>query len=209
MKLEKEDILFIDQYLKKEGIEYLDIRYEMVDHVASAVEEKLEEQKSGFQYAFRAYMASHKKEIMANNRKFLQLAGNKALSIFLKNFIKPPFVLLTGLFFLLFYSLVAVFPDFDHKDAFQISYFMPTIVLAGTYLYKQFLRKEKFSVADRFLGFYFPITYLPNFVFRIQDKIMSPNLLFIYYSILLSFSIVVYLSYREIIKSYENQFQLR
>lgn len=208
MKLKKEDILFIDGYLKKEGINYTDVRYEMVDHIACSVEEKMEAQQSGFQYAFRAYMASNRKEIMANNRKFVQLTSKKALSILFKNFIKPPFILLTVMFFLLFYSLVAVFPDFDHKDAFQISYFIPTIVLAGTFLYKHFLAKEKFSAADKILGYYSFLNYFPNTLFRIQDKITSLNLSFIYYSVMLSFSIVVYLSYREITKGYENQYQL-
>jgi len=209
MKLEKEDIQFIDSYLKKEGVTFVDIRYEMVDHIASAVEEKMEVQKASFDYAFKTYMAANKKEIMKSNKKYLQLAGNKAFSVLFKNFIKPVFIFLTGLVFLLFYTLTNVFSGFDHQAAFQILHFILTMLLGGTFLYKQFSGKERFSVADKILGFYCFLNYFPNSVFRIQDKITSVNLLFIYYSVTLSFSIAVYLSYREIIKGYENQYQVR
>ena len=45
MKLSKESIQSIDSYLKHEGFVYVDIRMEMVDHVANAVEEKMEVEK--------------------------------------------------------------------------------------------------------------------------------------------------------------------
>ena len=38
MELSKEQISFIDQYLKKKGVKYWDVRLEMVDHVASKLE---------------------------------------------------------------------------------------------------------------------------------------------------------------------------
>jgi len=38
MKLTKEEIQFIDYYLKNSGIKYWDVRLEMVDHIASKIE---------------------------------------------------------------------------------------------------------------------------------------------------------------------------
>jgi hypothetical protein len=38
MKLTKEQIQYIDNRLKKEGIKYWDIRIEMIDHVVSDLE---------------------------------------------------------------------------------------------------------------------------------------------------------------------------
>lgn len=40
MKLNKEDIKFIDNFLEKKGIKYLDIRSELLDHLATEFEEK-------------------------------------------------------------------------------------------------------------------------------------------------------------------------
>ncbi len=43
--LTPEQIKFIDTYLKNSGVEFLDVRVEMIDHVASAIEEKLEKDR--------------------------------------------------------------------------------------------------------------------------------------------------------------------
>ena len=40
MKLTKEDIKIIDNYLKEKNIKYLDIRAELLDHLATEFEEK-------------------------------------------------------------------------------------------------------------------------------------------------------------------------
>ena len=42
MELTKEQILYIDHRLENEGVKYWDIRIEMLDHVVSDVETKLE-----------------------------------------------------------------------------------------------------------------------------------------------------------------------
>jgi hypothetical protein len=41
MKLTKQNIQFIDNYLKSKGISYLDIRLEMIDHIACEMETKI------------------------------------------------------------------------------------------------------------------------------------------------------------------------
>jgi hypothetical protein len=40
MKMTKEDIQFIEDYLKENGISYWDIRLEMIDHIACDMENK-------------------------------------------------------------------------------------------------------------------------------------------------------------------------
>ncbi len=41
MKLTKEEIQFIDNYLIKNGVKYWDVRIELLDHIVSAVEDKI------------------------------------------------------------------------------------------------------------------------------------------------------------------------
>ena len=43
MELTKEQIKKIDLFLEGIGIEYLDIRFEMVDHIATEIENTLEQ----------------------------------------------------------------------------------------------------------------------------------------------------------------------
>ena len=42
MKLTKKEIKYIDNYLIKSKVKYWDVRVELLDHIASAVEEKIE-----------------------------------------------------------------------------------------------------------------------------------------------------------------------
>ncbi len=62
MKLTTENIKFIDNYLKNSEVIYYDIRMEMLDHVATAVEEKMEAENLDFYDAFKSYMVVNKKE---------------------------------------------------------------------------------------------------------------------------------------------------
>lgn len=39
MKISKQNIQFIDSYLKKRGIKYLDVRVELIDHLSTDFEE--------------------------------------------------------------------------------------------------------------------------------------------------------------------------
>ena len=51
MKLVKEEIQFIDNYLIKNGVKYWDVRLELLDHIVSAVEDKMEKNGVSFNEA--------------------------------------------------------------------------------------------------------------------------------------------------------------
>ena len=78
--LDKEQIGFIDHYLENSDIIHVDIRAEMVDHIASGIEESI---KAGdereFYYIFKDYMAMHKARLLDNNKKFLRATDLKIL----------------------------------------------------------------------------------------------------------------------------------
>ncbi|AUC16801.1 hypothetical protein BTO06_17355 [Tenacibaculum sp. SZ-18] len=67
MELNKEQIKKIDSFLEAIGVEYIDIRFEMVDHIASEIEDNVKDinaffKDDGFQTSFLKYMLSRKKE---------------------------------------------------------------------------------------------------------------------------------------------------
>ena len=64
MNLTKEQIQFIDQYLKKSEVVFDDLRMELIDHVASAVSYKMVEEDIDFYDAFKNYMVENKKNIL-------------------------------------------------------------------------------------------------------------------------------------------------
>ena len=88
MKLSKEQILFIDQYLQKADVIFVDVRSELTDHIASAVEEKMEQEELSFYDSFKAYMVVNKKMLLASSRMNFTNYKNGMIS-FSKTFIKP------------------------------------------------------------------------------------------------------------------------
>ena len=68
MELTKEQIQRIDSFLERLGCEYIDIRYEMVDHIASDIENKVDDFDAFFEKKekrgkFLGYMMHQKKEL--------------------------------------------------------------------------------------------------------------------------------------------------
>ncbi len=51
MKLIKEEIQFIEEYLIKNGVKYWDVRLELLDHIVSAVEDRMENKGISFNEA--------------------------------------------------------------------------------------------------------------------------------------------------------------
>lgn len=84
-KLSTNQICFIDDYLQKIGVNYLDIRFEMADHIASA----LENTKGDFRQNFLDYIAVHQKSLKKQNKLFVSLAIKKARAYFFKTISKP------------------------------------------------------------------------------------------------------------------------
>ena len=68
MALTVDHIRFIDHYLIHSEVVFADLRAEMTDHIASAVEAKMQTENLDFYDAFKNYMAVHKKEILKGNK---------------------------------------------------------------------------------------------------------------------------------------------
>jgi len=74
MQLTKEQTRRINDFLEGIGIDYIDIRFEMVDHIASEIENKIEDtdtffENKRFQTPFVIYMLSKKKDFFDEYQK--------------------------------------------------------------------------------------------------------------------------------------------
>ena len=88
MKLSKEEIKFIDTYLEKSDVIFVDLRAEMTDHIATAVEEKMKNESIDFYDAFKDYMVKNKRELLKSNNK-MTLHYYNAIRYFSKTLYKP------------------------------------------------------------------------------------------------------------------------
>lgn len=164
MKLTKENIVFIDNYLQNSGVFYYDIRLEMLDHVATAVEEKMEEESLDFYEAFKSYMIENKKELMKqNNTEGLNYA---ALPKFGKFLLRPFQILIFAFSFLVYYLL---FQKFEIREIFLNSVYVVLflVVVVGCYqwFYIGFYKNEQFYAIEQTGGILF-LLYQTAYFFR-------------------------------------------
>jgi hypothetical protein len=88
MKLSKEELLFIDTYLKNSDVIYTDVRLELTDHVASAIEEELAgNPNKTFYEAFKRYMVRNKKSLLKNHEEQQAKLRDKIITRFGKGFL--------------------------------------------------------------------------------------------------------------------------
>jgi len=88
MNLSKEELQFIETYLKNSDVVYTDIRLELTDHVASAIEVELEENPSGtFYEVFKSYMVQNKKNLLKNHEEQKKKISRKIILRFGKGFL--------------------------------------------------------------------------------------------------------------------------
>lgn len=107
MKLTSEQIQFIDKYLLKSEIFFVDTRMELTDHIASAVEEKMQSENLDFYDAFKEYMVVNKKELLKQS-KTTWADLKKIAKTFFRAFLHPAILIILPLAYLI--------SDFIHRD---------------------------------------------------------------------------------------------
>lgn len=96
--LTKENIEFIDNYLGNSGIIYNDVRLEMIDHIATEIEEQIRTgDDRSFYVIFKDYMVKNKKTILDNYRIFIKATDKRIL----KTLFKELFSIKGGLLFII------------------------------------------------------------------------------------------------------------
>jgi hypothetical protein len=128
MKLSKEDIVFIDTYLESNEVIYSDIRQEMLDHIATAIEEKMQLEQEDFYNAFKSYMLVNKKAILKNNKKRWSFSW-EAIRQFLLFLVKP-YMLLFGVLLFVFFKNVEVNRYFSEDFTVRNLFFVLVVSVA-------------------------------------------------------------------------------
>lgn len=197
MKLDRQEIQFIENYLKNSGVEYIDIRYEMTDHVATA----LEEMDGGLEDNFKEYMLRHKQELLASNRQFSKIAGRRATRLLLGNLIRPRFLATAAILFLLMY----LFPV--NTDVLRTGYTIFAIMLFVFYRYAGWATTNlKFSVIDKVHGSVAVVIYILVLFIRPERWLENNIALIAFFAGFTAFIIEVLLTFRELMKKYKLQY---
>ena len=187
MSLSSENIKFIDNYLKNSEVIYYDIRMEMLDHVATAVEQKMQVENLDFYDAFKSYMVVNKKEIMKGNKEE-GLYFKEPLKKFGLFSIQPIQILLAiGIF-----SIVYFFTQYFGINDFTKYIYVIIIATYFVFLILHYLLtwKKKFYYIDKNFSIIFLLYQLANPLHRIANEgftsyvIFNSIVLFVFFAFL-------------------------
>jgi hypothetical protein len=190
-KLTKENIQFIDKYLVKRGVKHLDVRVELIDHLASEYEEKsqlslIEDYLTTKHTFIKDFTKKQQKSIHWNYQNQLWIQ-------FFKFFYKPTFLLF--FFFLMLLSDTGL-QYLSVKTYGLICYFILLALIIYPLIYQ--IKYSKAVKKVQSLQSLFTVTSLPTLFLYLTNLIMdyltdNPIFLVIYslFSILLAFSAVI------------------
>ncbi len=156
MMLAKEDIQFIDTYLENSEVVYADIRMEMVDHVATAIEnEMIRGDDRGFYDVFKDYMLENKRLLLENNKQFLKQTTKKLSDQLLKALFSLRSAVLAFLIGTIIYFGFQNFNPEHIQNLINYSVAFLIFIPGLSYFFAlKLLNYERFSGIER-LSFYF------------------------------------------------------
>ncbi|KGO84633.1 hypothetical protein Q765_20450 [Flavobacterium rivuli WB 3.3-2 = DSM 21788] len=187
----------IDEYLEEAGVRYDDIRHEMTDHVATAIENM----DGTFKDNFSRYMLYNKKDLLASNRAFKKLARNKALGILKSTVLKPQLWAVALTLFALA-ILSGNYSDVeDRATDLEITLLIVSSVLYVYFWFYKIISRNNYSVINRLVTF----IYCGSIVFRAGRLIDNTMVLLFYYS----FSITFFLFLMQSLWALNKQYKLR
>ena len=207
-QLTKEEIQFIDNYLKNSGVEYIDTRAEVVDHVASEIENRfIENNTSDFYEEFKMYMIQHKKALLKNIHKYRWSLDKKILKQVFVNLINQKVLAISGLFLVIGFTLMNTL-SFENVDLKTTYLFITVGILFLSAIYPLFwFRKQKISVINRSAV----LCYLLNYwLFSTIEKMLTGHLYGygVFIIALMWFNISFAFTQLNYFKFYKDKFQL-
>ena len=159
MKITKDQIHFIDTYLIKNEVIYVDIRLEMLDHIALAVEQKMEVDNLDFYDAFKDFMVYHKKEILRNNKTIRGSYWDAVRKFSL--FLLKPYMLVFGGVLFLFFKDIDVNPYFKNISFHHLITLIILAIALFQFVYFYIYLKKRFYSIEK-SGCVLPIIYITN-----------------------------------------------
>ena len=205
MKLTKEQLDIIDNYLEKRNLDYLDFKIEIKDHLACEIESLMQYEKATFEEAFQIiqkgwqnHLADAKWSWMLNHKRtFPKIVFKKIRNRFILFYAFIPIYILL---FFIFPKDIENFSNYisNNNDLKSSIFLMGLIILYGL-VKLNILKKNKTSYS----GFFNKISY--SSISFIALSLIINNLFFIgVYFVLYSFPFLIYyyFKHQQFVKKY-------
>jgi hypothetical protein len=146
MEFTKEQLLQIDNYVFSCGIEYYDVRTEIVDHFANILEQKLDKNphldfKKEIVNIHKNFSNSGFQNLLKEKTKAVQKRFYKASFKHFSTFFKLPKIIITGAFFYVLLQVMHLIED--KKVFFQFLTVSMFIAVFSVFLFLYFKKKKK------------------------------------------------------------------
>lgn len=191
MKLTSSQIQFIDRYLQNSDVIFVDVRAEMTDHIASAIEAKITNENIDFDDAFKTYMIQNKKSLLANNGKFFPQYF-AAFIHFIKTLYQPFNLVLMAFLYIAFHYGIPLLHSEIVFIIIKNCLFFGIVILAFIQgIYTFFIDKKRYLYVEK-TGFILVVIYYLNLFTNgfYSEKTVSVNTLCL--SVFLFFAFVIH-----------------
>ena len=206
-KLTQQQIVAVDRALWDIGIKFLDIRIEMTDHAATAIEGM----EGSFERNLRRYVFENKAELKKNYSQFSTNASVKALKLVFVNMFSFRFIILLALV----YALVFAEYKYEGLEETSIMFLILSVVgIAAGYIcigYIKFVKSTKlFSTAERLVATVGGLGFTLCIPLRImvEKDAVNDEVVLLYYAFVISFYIITIFTYRFLTKFYKSRYQV-
>lgn len=202
MKLTQDNIKSIDAALGKIGIAYLDIRYELTDHVANVLEQK----DGDFETELDAYIKENKKQLKRLNRKMFFSGMGKAYKELGLSLLKPlPIVVSIAVSAVVLLAL----PTLGQENLVVflfLNFCIITSVSCYLFLYRMFRHRKQYSAGIGYSFLVLALLYLSLFIMDWQEYLPGA-LVMAYYSAVAVCSVVMFTTAEKQYKRYKLRYE--
>lgn len=200
-KLTTTQIAQIDTALAKSGINYADIRMELTDHIATALEQ--EEGNGDFEHRLKGYMINNRKAIRKMNFAAMRVASRRSLKAFAQNMFTLRMLLIT-LAMLAGGKFASLYLDNGDLATLMFCVFGAcTIVSCYRPIYNLIRKRVDYSFTHGF-GFIPTILLYPSiFMMRWLDKLDNANYTVLYYVVVSAIGLNIYFTTKKLFDNYK------
>ncbi len=200
MKLTPQQIQFINDYLEKAGIRHLDIRIEIADHIATA----LEENEGEFGENFSRYMLANKEALLEQNETFRNIAREKAYGCIRKGMAHPAAIFVAAAAL----AGIAILPQYTAIEKltahYSIAFSLGVLLLFCVLVAYRVFGKYSYSVTDRLLW----TTLLLGCMINAYRFLENNYLLLAFFSVGTYMSLVFIIAFYKTVRSYKLKYKM-
>lgn len=213
-KLTPQNIQFIENYLENSDIIYADIRMEMTDHVASALEDKINQgDRRDFYYIFKDYMVENKAKLLNSFKAQKKKTFNKFVQRLLKSLISLKSIVLSIVFFIVFYvNWDWLKPYIQNRNYWSLGWLSTLILLVVFWaIIRQKTGKNRFMAIEQMFLAMFLLTYSLHIFLNLQIIVQKLNET--YHSLfaigILIFALMIWVNFILIVKKYVKLYEAK